>query len=74
MCHLALFSYVIMSDLHSITEQSSPNIAEYVLWGWTTTIIMEEIRQVCDTSGLNQPYLAGTLVYNVLIHAQCTGF
>jgi len=39
---LALYSYFMIVELHP----RQPTIIEYVVWGWSATLWIEEIRQV----------------------------
>lgn len=41
---LGIFSFFVLTDLHSIKEPIS--VYEYITWGWTITMVAEEVRQV----------------------------
>jgi hypothetical protein len=40
-----MFTFFVLTDLHS-TDDGGPSLLEYITWGWTVTMVMEEIRQV----------------------------
>jgi hypothetical protein len=40
-----MFTFFVLTDLHS-TDDGGPSLFEYITWGWTVTMVMEEIRQV----------------------------
>jgi len=48
---LALFSYFVLVDL-----QESTTSIEYVIWGWTLTMFLEECRQVIEKSVKKQKH------------------
>ncbi|KAK3595122.1 hypothetical protein CHS0354_002375 [Potamilus streckersoni] len=39
---LAIFTYFVLTDL----KPSKPSVLEYITWGWTVTMLIEEFRQV----------------------------
>ncbi|XP_021379559.1 transient receptor potential cation channel subfamily M member 1-like [Mizuhopecten yessoensis] len=43
---LAIFSYFVLTNLHPTSSVNSPSNIEYVTWGWTITMVIEEVRQV----------------------------
>ncbi|KAI0215316.1 Transient receptor potential cation channel subfamily M member 3 [Lamellibrachia satsuma] len=47
---MTLFSYVVMTNLRPTSEEGSPAISEYVLWGCSVTLVVEEVRQGYSTT------------------------
>ncbi|KAK7112164.1 hypothetical protein V1264_011657 [Littorina saxatilis] len=43
---MGLFTYTVLVKLGPVTEEDSPSLQEYLTWGWLSTMIMEEIRQL----------------------------
>ncbi|KAL3875814.1 hypothetical protein ACJMK2_033729, partial [Sinanodonta woodiana] len=41
---LGIFSYFVLTDLYP----GKPSILEYITWGWTGTMLIEEFRQIVD--------------------------
>ncbi|KAJ8319031.1 hypothetical protein KUTeg_004122 [Tegillarca granosa] len=46
MVYLGIFSYFLMTDLHPFYGPDSVSVIEYIIWGWTITLVLEEIRQI----------------------------
>ena len=42
MVFLGLFTYFLLTDFYPVT----PSVIEYIVWGWTITMALEELRQV----------------------------
>ncbi|XP_069123673.1 transient receptor potential cation channel subfamily M member-like 2 isoform X2 [Argopecten irradians] len=43
---LAIFSYFVLTNLYPTSHVDSPSTIEMFTWGWTVTMVIEEIRQV----------------------------
>ncbi|XP_033755589.1 transient receptor potential cation channel subfamily M member-like 2 isoform X2 [Pecten maximus] len=43
---LAIFSYFVLTNLYPTSHPDSPSTIEIVTWGWTITMVIEEVRQV----------------------------
>ncbi|XP_039250889.2 transient receptor potential cation channel subfamily M member-like 2 isoform X1 [Styela clava] len=46
--YLILFAYIILSDFESSASTISVSVFEYILVGWITTFLFEEIRELAD--------------------------
>jgi len=53
MCHMGLFSYVIIMELNPLVQPVSFSVAEIILWIWTLSIFIEEVRQVSRETKLS---------------------
>ncbi|KAK3091596.1 hypothetical protein FSP39_021023 [Pinctada imbricata] len=43
---LSFFSYFVLTDLYPLPNPHAPADIEMLTWGWTLTMVLEEIRQV----------------------------
>lgn len=46
--YLGLFSYFVLVDLQPLDSvtHAAPAVTEWVIWAWTATLFMEQIRKV----------------------------
>ncbi|CAD5115014.1 DgyrCDS4036 [Dimorphilus gyrociliatus] len=59
---LGVFSYFVLTDLHPWTKDNRPSSFEFIIWIWSTTLFIEEIRQIATT---NSPSLGKKLKKHV---------
>ncbi|XP_050394392.2 transient receptor potential cation channel subfamily M member 2 [Patella vulgata] len=46
LCFLGIFTFFVLTDLRPADVVNSPSVYEYITWGWLSTMVIEEIRQI----------------------------